>query len=99
MSDRNDHVIVHELLPNGTSLPQELCREFRREVESAVRWLPPETTCDIGDLVTPQFWLPLDRWTRVKLGRFLAYWVANGELPLEFASPPKRSNKRYRLRR
>jgi hypothetical protein len=98
MSNAPYEVAFFDLLPDGTYLEQALCREFRREVESAIRWLPPGVNCDIRDLVTPQFWLPLDRWTRVKLGRFLAHWVGRGELPLEFASPAKRSNKKYRLR-
>ena len=98
MNSAKVRVVLHDMLPDGTDVPQSLCREFRRQVEDAVQWLPPGVTCDIRDLVTPQFWLPLDKWLRSKLGRFLAHWVARGELPLEFASSMRRPNKRYRLR-
>jgi len=98
MSNAKVRAFPNELLPDGTDVPQNLCREFRRQVEEAVQWLPPGVTCDIRDLVMPQFWLPLDKWLRSKLGRFLAHWVAGGELPLEFAGSMRRPNKRYRLR-
>ena len=91
-------VHIYDMLRDGTDLSQALCRRFRGHVEDAIRWLPPGVTCDIRDLVTPEFWLPLGKRTRSKLGRFLADWVAKGELPLEFAGSPKRPNKRYRLR-
>jgi hypothetical protein len=68
------------------------------ELEDAIRWLPPDVTCDIRDLVRPKFWLRRGKYRRSKLGRFLAHWVAKGELPLEFVGYPKRPNKRYRLR-
>ncbi len=90
--------VYHLMLPNGTHVPWTLAREFRRMVEDAIEWLPPEVTCDIGDLVTPAFWLPLGKWTRSKLGRCLAHWVANGELPLEFVGSVRRTHKRYRRR-
>jgi hypothetical protein len=98
MNNAYDNIVYIEMLPNGTDLPRALCREFRRQVEDATRWLPPGVTCDIGDLVTPGFWLPLGERTRSKLGQFLAHWVAQGELRLEFVGPPRRPNKRFRLR-
>ena len=98
MSNAEAHIVRNDILPDGTDVPQKLAMEFRRQVEAAVQWLPPGVTCDIRDLVTPQFWLPLGKRLRSKLGRFLAHWVAKGELPLEFASSTRRSNKRYRLR-
>ena len=94
----NVEVRIYDMLHDGTDVSQALCREFRRQVEGATRWLPPGVTCDIRDLVTPELWLPLGKFTRSKLGRFLADWVAKGELPLEFVGSPKRPNKRYRLR-
>ena len=98
MSNVEVRIFYNEMLPDGTTERRERVLEFRRQLMAAIQWLPPGVTCDIGDLVTPQFWLPLGKFTRSKLGRFLAHWVANGELPLEFVGPPKRPNKRYRLR-
>ena len=94
----NAEVCIVYILPNGTEVPRDLYRELRRQVEAAIQWLPPDVTCAIGDLVTPEFWLPLGKFMRSKLGRCLAYWVAQGELTLEFVGPPRRPNKRYRLR-
>ncbi len=99
MSNAAADIVCIQMLPNGTEVPKDLYRELRRQVEDAIRWLPPGVTCDIGDLVTPAFWLPLGKWTRSKLGRCLAHWVAVGELPLEFVGPARRPHKRYRLRR
>ena len=84
------------LLPNAIQIPRVEHDEFRREVEDALRWLPPGVTCRIDHLVTPKFWLPKSHRQRRLLGRVLAYWVANGELPLEFVGNPRRGNKRYR---
>ena len=61
-------------------------------------WLPPGVTCGIENLVTPKFWLPKRNRRRRDLGRCLAYWVAKGELPLEFVGDWRRTNKRYRRR-
>ena len=97
-TDTTTGIVYVTMLPNGTVVPRDVCREFRRLVDDAIRWLPPGVTCDIGDLVTPAFWLPLGKSMRGKLGRFLAHWVANGELPLEFVGSARRPNKRYRLR-
>ena len=98
MTNVEVRIVCNDILSDGTDERRERVREFRRQVEDAIRWLPPGVTCDIGDLVTPQFWLPLGKSLRRKLGRFLARWVADGELPLEFVGPVNRSNKRYRLR-
>ena len=84
------------LLPNGVELPKDEHDEFRREIEDAIPWLPPGVTCRIEHLVTPRFWLPKNNRKRRDLGRVLAYWVANGELPLEFVGDRRRGNKRYR---
>jgi hypothetical protein len=98
MSNAEVRIVFNDVLSDGTDVPREISKEFRRQVVSAIHWLPPGVTCDIGDLVTPEFWLPLGKYLRSKLGRFLARWVADGELPLEFVGSPKRPNKRYRLR-
>lgn len=98
MSKTEARIHCNDILPDGTDVPQKLAIELRRQVLAAVQWLPPGVTCDIRDLVTPQFWLPLGKRLRSKLGRFLAHWVAKGELPLEFVGPVNRPNKRYRLR-
>jgi hypothetical protein len=98
MNDASRTSTVYVMLPNGTCVPQVLCMELRRQVEDALRWLPPGVTCGIGELVTPSFWLPLGKRDRSKLGQCLAHWVVVGELPLKFAGPAKRPNKRYRLR-
>ena len=84
------------LLRNGVELPKGEHDEFRREIEGAVPWLPPGVTCRIEQLVTPRFWLPRSHQKRRDLGRVLAHWVANGELPLEFVGDRRRGNKRYR---
>jgi hypothetical protein len=84
------------LLPNGVELPQGEHDEFWREIEDALRWLPPGVTCRIEHFVTPKFWLPRSKRKRRDLGRVLAYWVANGELHLEFVGDRRRGNKRYR---
>ena len=47
MNSTKRGVVVYDLLPNGTELERELCQQFRQEVESAVRWLPPGVTCGI----------------------------------------------------
>jgi hypothetical protein len=99
MSNASAQIVRIQMLPNGTEVPLDLYRELRRQVEDAIRWLPLEVPCDIGDLVTPAFWLPLGKWTRSKLGRCLAHWVATGELSLEFVGSARRPHKRYRLRR
>ena len=98
MSNAEVRIVCNDILSDGTDVPREITTEFRRQVVAACWWLPPGVTCDIGDLVTPEFWLPLGKSLRRKLGRFLARWVADGELPLEFVGPVNRSNKRYRLR-
>ena len=98
MTNVEVRIVCNDILSDGTDERRERVREFRRQVEDAIRWLPPGVTCDIRDLVTPELWLPLGKFTRSKLGRFLADWVAKGELPLEFVGSPKRPNKRYRLR-
>ena len=54
----NAEVCIVYILPNGTEVPRDLYRELRRQVEAAIQWLPPGVTCAIGDLVTPEFWLP-----------------------------------------
>ena len=86
------------VLPGGIYIRKVLLDELRGQVEAAIRWLPPGVTCDVRDLVTPEFWLPLGKFMRSILGRCLAHWVAKGELPLEFVGSARRPNKRYRLR-
>lgn len=98
MSSTEVGIAFNDMLSDGTELPRTVVQEFRRQVEDAIRWLPPGVICDIRDLVTPKFWLPRGKLMRSKLGRFLAHWVAQGELPLEFVGSPRRPNKRYRLR-
>ena len=98
MNNSDVRIVYFEMLPDGTVVPRDLYRELRRQVEDAVRWLPPGVTCDIRDLVTPNFWLPLAKGMRSRLGRCLAHWVAKGELSLAFCGPARRPNKRYRLR-
>ncbi len=97
MTDSAVVLVYNEVMPDGNDLPRETCREFRRQLEAAVPWLPPDVNCEIRDLVTPQFWLPKSKFMRRKLGRLLAYWVANGELDLGFV-PGRSTNKRYRRR-
>jgi hypothetical protein len=84
------------LLRNGVELPKVEHDEFRCEIVDAIRWLPTGVTCRIDHLVTPKFWLSKSSRKRRLLGRVLAYWVANGELPLEFVGDRRRGNKRYR---
>ncbi len=94
----NQQTIAISVLPDGTEQPEAVVQEFRREVLDAVHWLRPEATCGVASLLTPKFWLPKSRYQRAQLGRFLAHWVTRGEVPLEFASAPSRSPKRYRRR-
>jgi len=98
LTDQMADVVYYVPLPNGTAIPKDTCDEFRRELEDAFNWLPPGVTCRIDQLVTPRFWLPKGNALRRDLGRCLAYWVKNGELPLEFVGDRRRSNKRYRRR-
>jgi len=86
------------LLSNGIQIPRVEHDEFRREVQDALRWLPYGVSCRIEHLVRPRFWLPKQSRQRRLLGRCLAYWVTNGELPLEFVGPRRATNKRYRRR-
>jgi hypothetical protein len=72
--------------------------ELRRQIEDALQWLPYGVACKIDHLVTPEFWLPKSHALRRDLGRCLAYWVSNRELPLEFVGPARATNKRYRRR-
>jgi hypothetical protein len=95
MSIRIAYVMV---LPNGTCVRKDLYDELRRQVEDALNWLPPDVPCRIEHLVTPRFWLPLRKSLRRRLGRCLAYWVASGELPLEFVDLWRVTHKRYRRR-
>ena len=98
MNDATNTTARFLVLPNGTDVQWDLCREFRRLLDDSLTWLPPGVTCDVRDLVTPRFWLPLGKRDRSKLGQCLAHWVVVGELPLQFVGAAKRSNKRYRLR-
>jgi len=98
MSNAEVRIVYIDMLPEGTDLPRTLVQEYRGEVEDAILWLPPGVICNAGGLARPKFWLPKPKFTRSKLGKFLAHWVARGELPLEFVGSPRRPNKRYRLR-
>jgi len=97
-TDTKIRTVYIMVLPNGTCVRKDLYDELRRQVEDALRWLPPGVTCHIEHLVRPQYWLPIRKSTRRRLGRCLAYWVANGELPLEFVDPWRVTHKRYRRR-
>lgn len=96
MNSTNSVVELVVMLRNGVEIPKLEHDEFRREIEDAIWWLRPGVPCRIDHLVTPKFWLPKGNQKRRLLGRVLAYWVANGELPLEFVGDPRRGNKRYR---
>ena len=97
-TDSVDEVVYFVVLPNGTEVPKDVYDEFRREIEDALNWLPPGVPCRIDQLVTPRFWLPKGNALRRDLGRCLAHWVKNGELPLEFVGDRRSTNKRYRRR-
>ena len=89
-------VAIIVLLGNGVELTQDERDEFWCEIWDGTRWLPFGVTCRIEHLVTPKFWLSKSYRKRRLLGRVLAYWVANGDLPLEFVGDRRRGHKRYR---
>jgi hypothetical protein len=84
------------VLPNRVDIEPELYEELIRQVHAITPTLRYDKDYQIRQLVTREFWRPLDIPTQIKLGKCLAYLEQQGLVPLVFVGCPRCSVKFYR---
>ena len=83
------HILV---LPNGMMIH----RLVLDAAETRALTLEHGKTLSLPKMAGPEIWGMLDPYEKILNGETFAYLVASGQLPLEFACCPHRSNKKYR---
>jgi hypothetical protein len=81
-----------QVLPNGFEIRRELLDRVNRSIPRLDR----NRTYSLKQMCGLEFWATLAPGEKIENGISFAYLVAQGELPLEFACCPQRSNKLYR---
>jgi hypothetical protein len=89
-----DSVEIIEILvlPNGGEIRRELLDRVNRSIPRLDR----NRTYSLKQMCGLEFWATLAPGEKIENGISFAYLVTQGELPLEFACCPQRSNKLYR---
>ncbi len=92
----NPTTILMVPLPGGHWVQKVFLEELRRQVMETIPGLQFGMEYKIQHLVDAAYWSSLVPRDRRMAGRCLAYLVSSGQLPLEFVSCPRCTNKVYR---
>lgn len=86
------------VLPSGRLIDEALAFAFRYQVLRQASLLSRNWRYRLKEICGPEFWEPLTHGEVRLGGEYISLLVSISELPLEFATCPHASPKRYRIK-